>query len=406
MQIKGADVAGAVSPIFDDGGGANQRATGAALNASFTCGLGIFTMLRELHGVARLYERLFLDIIVSIFYTLFGGLLPKLHVPYRPLDGKIAIVTGANSGIGYQLALDLARRGATVYLACRNVSKGEEAVQAINQDLNRSGNHIDSKAGRVQALQLDTSSMSSVRKFAAKWTDEQKGKPIDILIHNAGISSAPKGQDITEEGLGTIYATNFLGSFLLTNLLEFSLAAGARVIFTAAAGQYAGNLTSLLSRPGGVPKPSLLDNLLGRKTPDSQLYADTKLMQTAFASTLQQRWTRPPFAGKTLSAHAFMPGYVSTPIFGKTATLPIYVDPVWWALKAFSALSIPVEQGGATGLWLATTRDLEVRRHGGSYWDRMTRRMSPVQVMDPGVLERVWQCWERDCGGRWEELGG
>ncbi|RMY48127.1 hypothetical protein D0865_08280 [Hortaea werneckii] len=363
-------------------------------------------MLRELHGVARLYERLFLDIIVSIFYTLFGGLLPKLHVPYRPLDGKIAIVIGANSGIGYQLALDLARRGATVYLACRNVSKGEEAVQAINQDLNRSGNHIDSKAGRVQALQLDTSSMSSVRKFAANWTDEQKGKPIDILIHNAGISSAPQGQDVTDEGLGTIYATNFLGSFLLTNLLEPSLAAGARVVFTAAAGQYAGNLTSLLRRPGGIPKPSLLDNLLGRKTPDSQLYADTKLMQTAFATALQQRWTRPPFAGKTLSAHAFMPGYVSTPIFSKTATLPLYVDPVWWALKAFRALSIPVEQGGATGLWLATTNDLEVRRHGGSYWDRMTRRMSPVQVMDPGVLERVWQCWERDCGGRWEEVGG
>ncbi|KAI7241912.1 hypothetical protein KC330_g351 [Hortaea werneckii] len=363
-------------------------------------------MLRELHGVARLYERLFLDIIVSIFYILFGGLLPKLHVPYRPLDGKTAIVTGANSGIGYQLALDLARRGATVHLACRNVSKGEEAVQAINQDLNRSGNHVDSKAGRVQALQLDTSSMSSVRKFAAKWTDEQKGKPIDILIHNAGISSAPLGQDVTEEGLGTIYATNFLGSFLLTNLLESSLATGARVIFTAAAGQYAGNLKSLLSRLGGIPKPSPLDNLLGRKAPDSQLYADTKLMQTAFASTLQQRWTRPPFAGKTLSAHAFMPGYVSTPIFGKTATLPIYVDPVWWALKAFRALSIPVEQGGATGLWLATTSDLEVRRHGGSYWDRMTRRMSPVQVMDPGVLKRVWQCWERDCGGRWEEVGG
>ncbi|OTA21058.1 hypothetical protein BTJ68_14681 [Hortaea werneckii EXF-2000] len=362
----------------------------------------MFKMLRELHGVARLYERLFLDIIVSIFYTLFGGLLPNLHVPYRPLDGKVAIVTGANSGIGYQLSLDLARRGATVYLACRNVSKGEEAVQAINQDLDRSPNHVDSKAGRVQALQLDTCSMSSVKAFAARWTDEQKGKPIDILIHNAGISSTPKGQDVTEEGLGTIYATNFLGSFLLTNLLEPSIAAGARVVFTAAAGQYAGNLTSLLSSPGGVPKPSLFDKLLGRKTPDSQLYADTKLMQTAFASTLQQRWNRQPFAGKAMSAHAFMPGYVYTPIFSKTANLPIYVDPVWWALKAFMALSIPVEQGVATGLWLATTNELEVRRHGGSYWDRMTRRMSPAHLMDPGVLQRVWQCWERDCGARWE----
>ena len=201
-----------------------------------------------------------------------------------------------------------------------------------------------------------------------------------------------------------IYATNFLGSFVLTNLLEQFLADGARVICTSATGQYGGELHSLLTSPGGVPREGLLYRIIGRKTPDSQHYANTKLMMVAFVHLLQQRWKRNApfaFAQKALTAHAFTPGYVYTPIFSKTADLPIYVDPVWWFLKALTFLSIPVEQGAATGLWLATANDLEVRPHGGGYWDRMTRRATPVDTMDQGVLERVWQCWERDGGVAW-----
>ncbi|TKA28480.1 hypothetical protein B0A50_03947 [Salinomyces thailandicus] len=358
-------------------------------------------MLNDLYTTAQLYGRLLRDIIISLIFIWTGALLPKLHVPDRSLDGKTAIVTGANSGIGYQISLDLAKRGATVYLACRNASKGQEAADVINQQVKRSATG-DVKGVRAHVAQLDTSSIDSVRKFTKTWAKDQKGRSIDILVHNAGISSAPEGGDVTEEGLGMIYATNFLGSFALTALLEPKLASGARVVFTSAVGQYAGTLNGILTSPCGVPKDGLLDKLLVRKMPDSQHYSNTKLMQVAFARTLQRRWNQKPFASKALTAHAFMPGYVFTPIFSKTASLPIYVDPVWWFLKALTFLSISVEQGAATGVWLSTTSDLEVRRHGGSYWDRMTRRMTPVDVMDSGVLERLWQCWERDAGVEWK----
>ncbi|EMC92994.1 hypothetical protein BAUCODRAFT_77671 [Baudoinia panamericana UAMH 10762] len=315
-----------------------------------------------------------------------------MQVPSKDLTGKVAIITGANSGIGFQLALDLARMGASVYLACRNTEKGKEAAERIIGTLSgKPGSGAEKLDSRIHVLHLDTSSMESVRQFAKLW--QASGRQVDILVHNAGISSAPNGKQVTGEGLHMFYATNFLGSFVLTALLEKHLAPKARVIFTASFGAYAGDLTYLLSAPRGLKQEGFLERTFGR---DSRNYNNTKLMQVAFTRLTKDVYATQRNKGPT--AHAFMPGFVFTPIFGKTAWA---LDSVFLFLKVATSLSIPVEQGAATGLYLATSDDVDVMM-GGGYWDRLRKRTTWVDVMDDGLLERLWQCWEQDGGVTWD----
>ncbi|KAK3679221.1 hypothetical protein LTR78_000782 [Recurvomyces mirabilis] len=347
------------------------------------------------------YLQFLWDTLACVLGVFFGNLLPKLHVPTKDLTGKTAIVTGANSGIGYQLALDLATQGATVFLACRNLTKAEEARQNIVDTIVSS-----SKAGlgsraqlmeKVIVIELDTSLLSSVRAFAQTWQTRYKDRKINILLHNAGMTSTTHSGAVTSEGLGTIYTTNFLSAFLLTALLEDNLAPDARVILTSSVAQSFGNLNHILKDPRGVHPP-------GTKIPDSGPYADTKLMQIAFAHLLQERWNRHPNPNTSphhRTINAFGPGYTYTPIFDKIAALPIYVDPVFWLVKAGTIMATPVEQGAATGLWLATCDDVEVLA-GGGFWDRMVKRMSLVDVVSGETLEKVWACWERDGDVVWK----
>ncbi|KAM7422140.1 hypothetical protein PAMA_010284 [Pampus argenteus] len=122
------------------------------------------------------------------------------------LKGKTAIVTGANTGIGKFVALDLARRGARVILACRNESRGTTALKEIRE---KSGN------SDVHLRLVDLSSLDSVREFAERILKEEKA--LHILVNNAGVSGLPR--QITKDGLEASFATNHLGPFLLTNLL-------------------------------------------------------------------------------------------------------------------------------------------------------------------------------------------
>ncbi len=131
--------------------------------------------------------------------------------------GRRAIVTGANSGIGYPTALELARRGATVVVASRSVEKGTAAAERINQEIG---------AARVEFSELDLASLASVRAFAER--ELARGARLDLLINNAGVYQPPKRQETTD-GFEVQFGTNVLGHFALTGLLLPALerAAGA-----------------------------------------------------------------------------------------------------------------------------------------------------------------------------------
>jgi NAD(P)-dependent dehydrogenase (short-subunit alcohol dehydrogenase family) len=328
---------------------------------------------------------LWYDYFISGLVITISSLLPRIRVDPVDLTGKVAIVSGGNSGIGYALALALAKQNATVYLASRNTEKSQKAA---NEIIDACGN-----SDRVHVVSLDTSSLASVRSFAATWGS----RPIDILAHNAGITGPPDDQHITSEGLGVIYATNFAGSFLLTSLLERHLSPTARVIFTSSTWQYAASPRRLFTLPRLAQDTSLTE----KKLADSKFYADTKFMQVAFAALLQKRFDK---SSTHRTSHAFAPGYTYTPIFDKIPGVSWRTDTFYWLLKACLVLSIPVDQGAATGLWLATTDDADVvgQGKGGQYWDRCVKRSTVVDVLPPGMLERMWQLWEVDTGAKWE----
>ena len=132
--------------------------------------------------------------------------MPWTIADIPPQNGKLALVTGANSGIGWYTALELARAGCEVILTARSESKGQDAVERIRRQLPQA---------RLRVEILDLASLASVHVVAAKLSVEPK---LDLLINNAGVMKLPKRQ-LTEDGFERQFGTNFLGHFALTGLL-------------------------------------------------------------------------------------------------------------------------------------------------------------------------------------------
>ena len=342
------------------------------------------------------------DLVLSMLNAFCGRLYLTLHPPPADLTNKTAIVTGANSGLGFQIALELVRQKATLYLACRNASKAQEAVSQITSA-------VPDSVDRVKFLLIDTSSLTSVRKCAEEWKNTES--KIDFLFHNAGIGS-DSGQPFTPDGLPTTYVTNLLGSFLLTQILEPSLSNEARIIFTSSLSNYTSDFVPTFSletvrnrlEPGfHAPESAVKDN---GGADDVVVYGHTKAMQIVFAKLLQSRWdAAAKVSGRENErvAHAFSPGFTSTPALARLKTFRVEGKFVFRVLCAATALATDVSQGAATGVWLATTQDEAVvgEGMGGGYWERMTRRATTVDLMGTEMLERFWIRWEADAGISW-----
>jgi NAD(P)-dependent dehydrogenase (short-subunit alcohol dehydrogenase family) len=202
---------------------------------------------------------------------------------------RVFVITGANSGIGLEAARALAQRGATILLACRDKSKGEEAAQQLR---------AESPRAVVEAEALDLASLASVRDFAQKAT--ARFPAIHALINNAGVMALPKRQ--TADGFEMQFGTNHLGHFALTGLLLPGLlrAPGARVV----------SVSSILHRRGKMN----FDDLQSERSYDKNAaYGQSKLANLLFAYELQRRLAK---AGKDVQSLACHPGYSATNLQG------------------------------------------------------------------------------------------
>jgi NAD(P)-dependent dehydrogenase (short-subunit alcohol dehydrogenase family) len=198
------------------------------------------------------------------------------------LDGRTAVVTGANSGLGLATARELARAGAGVVLACRSEEKGRGAVDSILRAV---------PGADVSLATLDLADLDSVRAFAGA-----RVEAVDLLINNAGIMAAPRVQ--TRQGFESQFGTNHLGHFALTGLLLPSLlkSAAPRVV----------TVSSTMHRGGKMN----FDDLNGeRKYSRWGAYSQSKLANLMFCFELQRRATE---AGSTLLSLAAHPGYAAT----------------------------------------------------------------------------------------------
>ena len=137
------------------------------------------------------------------------------------LTGKVIIVTGANSGLGYEDAKEFARKGAKIILACRNMEKANKALSKIQAKI---------PEAQAEIIQLDLGSIDSIKKFAAEF--KEKHDRLDILVNNAGILRVPYQK--TVDGFESQVGINHLGHFVLTNLLFDILVKtnGSRVVIS------------------------------------------------------------------------------------------------------------------------------------------------------------------------------
>ncbi|WKK74214.1 oxidoreductase [Marivirga salinae] len=180
-------------------------------------------------------------------------------------DGRLFIVTGANTGLGYENSLTLAKKGAKVIMACRSLKKANAAKDSIKEEVPKAD---------VEVMEIDLSSLDSVRNFAKAY--QSKYDRLDVLINNAGVMMPPYTK--TEDGLELQFEANFLGHFLLTGLLLDVLlkTPDSRVV----------SLSSIAHKNGKINFDDLQSE---KKYSASEAYGQSKLACLMFAYELQRR---------------------------------------------------------------------------------------------------------------------
>jgi NAD(P)-dependent dehydrogenase (short-subunit alcohol dehydrogenase family) len=297
-----------------------------------------------------------------------------------PQQGRLAIVTGANSGIGYQTARYLARAGATVILACRSAAKGEAARAKIA---------AENAAAKVEVRALDVADLDSVRRFATEFLGE--GKALDLLINNAGVMAIPERRT-TPQGFEMQFGTNHLGHFALTGLLLPALLRQpkSRVLTVASIAHKGGKLN--------------FDDLNGERGYDPRgAYQQSKLANLVFGLEFDRRLRAHSADTASVIAH---PGVAVTNIVsnGMGAGLKARIANMVVSLFAQSD-----DRGSWPLIYAATSSEV----HGGGYYgpDGIAEiKGMPVEVkpkpqaLDPAAGKRLWEVSETLTGVRYDAL--
>src|ERR1035437_2507140 len=285
-------------------------------------------------------------------------------------NGRIAIVTGANSGLGFDTALALAGKGVSVVLACRNLDKAKAAQEKIL------ARH---PKARIECLALDLASLKSVRAFAASFSKSHK--KLDLLINNAGIMMPP--YSLSEDGFESQMAANYLGHFALTGLLlpMLSKTPGSRFV----------SLSSLAHNGGAIRFDDLnFKNGYSKRA----AYGQSKLACLMFAYEFDRRLRKAGFKTLSVAAH---PGVAATNL---AQHFPRFLS-VFFPLVGQSAA-----RGALPTLYAALGADI----NGGDYCGpRSMRQMrgEPVKVdsnrasKDQAAAKRLWKLSEELTGVRY-----
>jgi NAD(P)-dependent dehydrogenase (short-subunit alcohol dehydrogenase family) len=279
-------------------------------------------------------------------------------------SGRWAIVTGANSGLGLVSARELARHGASVVLACRNMEKGAEALQKIE---------AAAPGASVELAHLDLGSLSSVKAFAEGFLSAHEG--LDVLLNNAGVMAPPRRE--TADGFELQFGTNLLGHFALTaHLLGAMEGRGeARVV----------TLSSNAHKMGRINFDDLQSE---RGYHRWSAYGQSKLADLMFSLELDRRLRA---AGSSVTSVAAHPGYAATNLQSAAAPTP---DRLLMHLTNL-VVAQSAEMGALPSLYAATYPGLE----GGSYvgpdgigeFRGHPRLCSPSRAArDQQVASRLW----------------
>jgi NAD(P)-dependent dehydrogenase (short-subunit alcohol dehydrogenase family) len=285
--------------------------------------------------------------------------------------GRVAVITGANSGTGFETAKALANRGATVILGCRDAMKADEAARRIQ---------MTHRGSRVEVQTLDLGSLKSVRQAAAAILERHDR--LDLLINNAGVMVPPFGR--TEDGFETQIGTNHFGPYVFTGLLLERLRAtpGSRIV----------TMSSGAHRMGRI---HFEDLHFERSYRAWAAYSQSKLANLLFTYELQRRLSA---AGSGTLAVAAHPGWARTELQRHAGWIS------WLRALGVEALLSQDALGGALPLLRAAT---DPAAQGGDYFGPtgfQEMKGAPVQVQstprshDSDLQQRLWRCSELSTG--------
>ncbi len=294
--------------------------------------------------------------------------------------GRRVLITGANSGIGYEAALELARRGAEVILPARSLEKANDAIARIRREVPHAV---------LTPEILDLASLASVRKFAASIAASFPGRSLDLLINNAGVMAVPE-RELTIDGYERQFATNYLGPFLLTALLypQMKLQAGTRIV----------TVSSGVSNQAKIE----FDNLQSERVykPMFGAYSQSKLADLIFQRELQRRLT---VAGSPIVSAGAHPGYAITNLqtSGPAGVMPLSLRIAEMILKPLA--SQDAAHGALPTLFAATSPTVTAGGYyGPSGFQELKGHPVPAKIApaadDHDLAKRLWSETERLTG--------
>lgn len=277
------------------------------------------------------------------------------------LDGRVAIVTGGNKGIGLETVRGLCKAQMTVIIACRDTTEAEKAIKKLREELPQA---------EVEYMELDLASLASIRKFVMNF--KKKGLPLHILVNNAGIMIPPYSK--TEDGFELQFGVNHLGHFALTNLLLDDLIKSgspdrcSRVV----------TLSSEAHIPGKINFEDLQSKYY--YSPYSG-YSQSKLANILFTYELQKRLEE---RESPVTANAVHPGVVNTDLF----------QHIPWIMRmpqnvlAYFLFKTP-QQGAENSIYVALSPELESK--GGKYFVNCQSTQSSDESYSEDVQRRLWK---------------
>ena len=267
------------------------------------------------------------------------------------LDGRVALLTGANTGIGRVTALELAKQGAHVFAACRSAERAQSVLDEIRSIPG---------SGTVEFLQLDLSDLESVRLCAKAFL--ARDLPLHLLINNAGLAGA---RGMTKQGFELAFGVNHLGHFLLTQLLldRIKASAPARIVTVASKAHY---------RAVGIDWEAVRART--QTAAGLREYCVSKLANVLFSAELGRR-----LAGSGVSSYSLHPGVVGTDVW---RSVP------WLFRSIVKLVTLSPERGSQTTLHCATSPGLATET--GLYYDECRTKTPSNVARDTNLATELW----------------